>query len=554
MALVPLSGPGPGAASALRRLVATAFGLTLALAALDVLVDAVRPCNAETLWDDAFMFARYARNLLAEGRIAWNPGGDAVYGPTSLGYLLLVASALLLSGDRPALALAASSELAGLAFLVLLAVLVLRHVDGRPGTRRALLALVAFLLAGSRTTSHFASGMDTTSALSLATIQVIAAHRVALRPSRAAALVLGGVGASAYLVRPELLLFSFLLPASLWLWSPEPRVRRAAAIAAAATVLGLGLEVGACAACLGTPLPLGYYAKTSGLYGEALRTAFRGIATRELLRLVQSYWPLLLLVLLVLPGLLRPSRRPASPVLFGALLGSVLLIAYHLFFVLPIMAYSARFQQPVLPALVYVAGGALERIRVKLERAGASFAGGAGASVALGATGLAWFALVPACIRGLLELQTAVHQGEVLDFDLRAAARVGWPKTNWFRLNAVSRLPDDVVLAATEVGWPGVLAPRKTIVDLTGLNEPAFAVEPFSARRLFSLYRPDWIYLPHPSYEAMTRELLESPEAAAYEVYAAQDLGVELGVAIRRDSPRFDAMRRILAPHEPEGR
>ena len=41
-------------------------------------------------WDDAYMFTRYADNLLATGKATWNPGGEPTYGLTSVLYLAVV--------------------------------------------------------------------------------------------------------------------------------------------------------------------------------------------------------------------------------------------------------------------------------------------------------------------------------------------------------------------------------------------------------------------------------------------------------------------------------
>ncbi|MDP6777923.1 MAG: hypothetical protein QGI83_14290, partial [Candidatus Latescibacteria bacterium] len=66
------------------------FGLVLA-ASLTVLgFGILARLSAGFVLDDAFMFVRYADRLLADGRLAWNPGGESTYGPTSLLYLAVV--------------------------------------------------------------------------------------------------------------------------------------------------------------------------------------------------------------------------------------------------------------------------------------------------------------------------------------------------------------------------------------------------------------------------------------------------------------------------------
>src|SRR5262245_16582256 len=81
--------PDEGWRDRLVRFERAAFLLTLsvvaALAALKVLVK----FDVGTLWDDSYMFQRYAQNVVGDGRIAWNPGGEAAYGLTSPLFLII---------------------------------------------------------------------------------------------------------------------------------------------------------------------------------------------------------------------------------------------------------------------------------------------------------------------------------------------------------------------------------------------------------------------------------------------------------------------------------
>src|SRR5262245_5652361 len=45
-----------------------------------------------TTFDDAYMFVRYARNLLSGGGFTWNAGTSSTYGPTSIPYVFIVAA------------------------------------------------------------------------------------------------------------------------------------------------------------------------------------------------------------------------------------------------------------------------------------------------------------------------------------------------------------------------------------------------------------------------------------------------------------------------------
>jgi hypothetical protein len=117
----------------------------------------------------------------------------------------------------------------------------------------------------------------------------------------------------------------------------------------------------------------------------------------------------------------------------------------------------------------------------------------------------------------------------------------------WVGIEAISKLPDDLVIAATEVGLPGALNPRKVLIDMTGLNERMFAHQRFTAKRMFASYQPDLVYMPHDDYTNMHRSLRQSPEMRGYDLYERNRFsGGALAVAIRRDSPHFAALDRIV--------
>src|SRR5262249_47366024 len=90
--------------------------LVAGLIAAAVLVERVRAIAAAppTDFDDAYMYLRYAHNLLRGHGISWN-AGTQVYGPTSLLHLALVAAIGRREGVSAAAALLATGALAALA-------------------------------------------------------------------------------------------------------------------------------------------------------------------------------------------------------------------------------------------------------------------------------------------------------------------------------------------------------------------------------------------------------------------------------------------------------
>ena len=118
----------------------------------------------------------------------------------------------------------------------------------------------------------------------------------------------------------------------------------------------------------------------------------------------------------------------------------------------------------------------------------------------------------------------------------------------WYALEEFSTLPADAVMATTEVGLPAGIDSDRVIIDLAGLNEASIAFNGFDADAVLTRYAPDVIIMPNPDYN----ELLNSLHRSAifnegYDFYEAAELNTIMGLAIRRDSPYYEAMRAIVA-------
>ncbi|MBN1967027.1 MAG: hypothetical protein JW910_20405 [Anaerolineae bacterium] len=118
----------------------------------------------------------------------------------------------------------------------------------------------------------------------------------------------------------------------------------------------------------------------------------------------------------------------------------------------------------------------------------------------------------------------------------------------WFQLAEFAALPEPLTIATTEVGLPSVLRADWTIIDLSGLNEPAIVRQGFDPDWFFAQHAPDLIYLPHPHYVEMNAALLGHPAfSAEYDLYPAEEIGAEMRVALRRESSAYAAMQQIMA-------
>lgn len=531
--------------AALRKVVRGTFWLTLGAGVLLVVLKVLAIFEIGTLWDDAYIVQRYAHNLLHDGVVAWNPGEAPSYGVTSPAFLLVATPLQLLAGGNWALSAALSSALGGVLFLAALGLALLRS-GAPPRARAAALALTVFCIATSPTTDHFASGMDTTLALAWMAASLLAALRFEASPSRARAAALGGAAGLCLVFRPDMLLIVGLVPPAFVLLARERAERRSGLLALGVMVAVLASLLLAGSLYFGTALPLPAHAKRPGFYGAGFDAIYRGRALDALLAFVASYWPLFLAVAagLVAGGRKTSSRAPLDTAL---VLGGLVFMAYHLFATLPIMPMSQRFFQPLVPVLGLLTARCFGRLgewsplrREAWEPRHVAFA-----AVALG---LALFSsLAPQLTTAGRALGGAVSAGRAFSFDLERMARSGPFVKNWHKVASLRSLPDDLTLAATEIGGLGAVLPNKRITDLAGLTDPEFALARFDPERLFARGKPDVIYMPHPDYREMIRALLDAPEMAEYEVYSKEALGTyAFGVAILKSSPHYARLHALM--------
>jgi hypothetical protein len=200
--------------------------------------------------DDAFITARYARNLARGLGYAMNPGqpSDGVTAPL---WLLPQIAAHRLGIDPIAIA-----KSIGAACAALSAWLVLRRLQARAGGRTAAIVATPMIALSPSLGTWAASGLETGLATLLATIAVLAATR----SGRPAGISLGACVAALAWLRPELAPLSLALIGYAALRHPRAGgTALALALAAAVALLAFRWTV------FGDPLPLSYRAKLGSL-------------------------------------------------------------------------------------------------------------------------------------------------------------------------------------------------------------------------------------------------------------------------------------------------
>jgi len=233
----------------------------------------------------------------------------------------------------------------------------------------------------------------------------------------------------------------------------------------------------------------------------------------------------------------------------GLFFAALIFIVYHLFFVTPIMDYSQRFYYPTLPAIMFLSIQSARFIfkRTSLKKLIESLKDETVNSRAIMAFLFLFpvFAFGPQIADSSYELLTS-RGNSYNGFDVTEEYRARWTGY-WFRLDKFSLLPDDLVMAATEIGHPLAMNPYKTVIDMTGLNETRIAHSGFSADSFFYYYQPDLIFMPHPDYQDMIESINKNSYFINnYEVFSVDYLSTTLSLAIREDSEYYQQMKLIV--------
>lgn len=497
------------------------------------------------IFDDAYMFLRYTDHLLAGHGLVWNVGQGPAYGATSLAYVLALAPFRLAFPDNAAAALFSCSFFWGLVFLGLLFRLGIKAMRPPAGFKPYVAGFLFLSLTAAAVTlrTHFASGMETTLAMSYVCLCLLLWE--GLRQGRGNAWWIGVVGGISWWIRPDLLVFTWGVPAVMWALGKD--LQRWAWLRILLVTLAVtGLAALGARLLTGSWLPLSFYAKSTGLYGPEFAATYRLIPFSEGARFMARTWPALLLLGM---GVYVKARRWRSgySALDKALLLTVLVYAaYFSFLALQVMGFGQRFYYPLLPPLLYLGmrellelpqnlrlGPGLEfkRIPTHLERGGILVVGAL----------LLYYGIDHG--RMLKQSQSA-HRFAV--FSVLATYRADlydyWPK-----LDALAHLPDDLEIATTEVGMPAALYPHRNILDLAALNHPRLMEDGLTAQAVLTHCAADLVYLPHENYVRLHAALAASTAfAERYTVFSAKDVHAAMGVAIRKDSPYATRLREIF--------
>ncbi len=500
------------------------------------------------------MFVRYADNILDTGVPSFNSGCGATYGLTSPAFLgIVLPIRAVLTAENPVLTVLYASTLSALVFLVLLILMINSCTDEVSASiRRFIIVVTAFsiLYDAENISVHFMSGMDTMLALAFLTAFILLTIRSRKTLTVFSAIITGLLGGLAFSFRPDLLIFSFAVPMVILVCSSGNKAGIHAGVILTVTALVVILQILFFWKYLNSPLPLPFYAKSIGYYGVYLQEMYKLFPIKRLIKFIFSFPFLFSAMGIALFIDIKGLWRRISDIGKGLFFATLLFIGYHLFFVTPIMDYFQRFYYPALPAILFLS---IQCMKFICERTSfVEIVREKPLGKINSKTVKALFVLFPVFAFGPAAAEEAYDlffscKDEYTGFDVTEEYRARWTGY-WFRLDEFSELPDNLVIAATEVGHPLAMNPFKTVIDMTGLNETKIAHSGFSADSFFHYYQPDLIFMPHPDYQDMIQSINENSSFINhYEVYSGVDLSTTLALAIRKDSEYYQQMRQIVS-------
>jgi hypothetical protein len=485
--------------------------------------------------DDAYMFLRYAKQVVAGHGYAWNPDGQQVFGATGAVHLAMVSlyeAILPLSGSAKLALSSMTFALLALAALPRVCISLLRS-SLREQPWLVALAVWLVLVPHRLFISHALSGMDTMSAFAANCLVAGAALQLARTGTNRALAAAVGAALLAILARPDDGLYATLAPTfAVALGAAKPRgPLLAKTVGGLALALVVYLALGT--AVFGDPVPLPFYAKSIGYFDEY--TAVRAWNPFDYLGQILAMWLPSLAVIVF-----GVNRRTGSEVL--ALLAPVALTFTYYFSVVQIMGVGARYYIPATPFAIVAAAVVIDDLLRDSQPAAAVTR----ALASRWPLALVLTITVPAVLKDA-ELLYAPKFDKVAPptFPAECYERPALGSLPDVDYNAViaelgalaATLPPGTRLAMSEHGRIGAAAPQVMIDDLIALHDPQFAHHGFDADVELDR-KPDAIWLPHYFFVRVWHDLAANPRLwSEYDVWPDAFL---YGFAIRRDSPHHD--------------
>lgn len=484
------------------------------------------------MFDDPFMFYRYALHIREGLGVSWNLDGVHTYGETAplWGVMVLLLSYLPVSMSH---VLMLGTWLWSLAAIVSITWAVAYNAASPALSRfwRVLPLVACPLVLSPVFRVNAVNGMETMLAAALLGLFVgliLGWERGAVRPEWAAV-----TGVALCLVRPESGLAVVLLPVMLVVLGRG--TRRGLAVFLGLFLGCMAAELLACRWYFGTALPLSFYMKSRHAYEGYIYPWHPILGALHMLTNCSVF--LIAIILL--------ARRQDWRLLVSFAVPVAAVFCY-LCTVTQIMGWGSRYYSPyfaliVVPSLLVVDRWiTATEVSGRLGHIGRRAAAACGVAVLL--VGVVLFAGHRRIVRGINTVEDRLEGRRYVYVPVKYDMTATQPLP-YFAWNAsvngvadilLAPLPRGATIASTEVGYLGAAGSNANVIDLAGLNDNQIALHGFRVDELLQR-RPDIIWMPHQDYTYQRGILMSDPRLLEqYDFYAT---AANYGVALRKDSP-----------------
>ncbi len=497
-------------------------------------------------FDDAYMYIRYADNILAGKGYSWN-GDQNTFGCTSIAYALFVTGIRWMFPDASNHGvLLVSSGFWGLATLCLLSFTFYRLAMS-PKLKQGLwiaAVLSVYFVTNFAFKYHMLTGMDTTMSMFTNTLLILLSFEAAQRKKLLWYFLLAFAAWFTVLTRPDNFFYAFLVPGLVMLWIFNSGLKNILLFYLLLIVI-FAIDTAVKYSVFGDPLPLPYYVKKTDFYQGYIGSKYWNPVV-YLANFATYAYPFVAGLILFF------KKQWAKPVL-ALLLPMVLTFAYY-FTVVQIMGSVSRFY---FPSIVFLATASFwvfnKYIMLRKQESNEDLLPIIAKRLPylinrlphLAIAGTIWIAtmLVGDKVYDKYFLNNNSVPQEQINYVAKNKRKSYVSKWEVFEIASkiCSQLPKGTLLATSELGKIGAENPHIPIFDLLGLHEPEVAYHGFSTR-YFQLKAPDLVWMPHYHYVTLNYTLLNDPWFQ--ENYYFLPGILRFGIAIRKD--RDDIFKIVL--------
>ncbi len=495
----------------------------------------------ESIFDDSYMFLRYAKNWLNGNGFSWNATDGPSYGITSTLYLFIItilrgvtnlSDVVILTGTSFVFGLFACFTLVFLGFLI----------QGKQISQDSWIPILVIpvLLFLPPFKAHSVTGMETTLSLWMNSLLACSVVVFSRRCSNLTLILCLLFGYMSFLTRPDNGLYALLLP-PIFLLATNRSLWNYVIKYIVIFLIILLLDMMMKKVLFGSILPLPFFAKSSGFYRGFLGTPNSIFAMMPFCDAVVP------IILVVVASITSFSYKQVLAILIPVFATFSYLVTVN-----QIMGSFSRFYYPSLSFFIFAAFISITALNTKKTENSTDFSFhkiGWRIIIAL-------IFLLPSISISFRNIATNFWQNNMMkSFSHTPILNIEYKKISTKQLpvlgqksileisKLLQKLPKEITLAASEYGYLSSKFPFMTIIDMVGLHDKNIIQKGFSAEYLFSR-NPDIIWFPYRTYSHDIAEILNSKTfALEYEYYPNV---YDYGIALRKNSRFFLIIKKVL--------